>query len=124
MPHLLQERADEGHATDFHFCDEAIRHAQPQHQRQHVEITGVIRRVDFCAGRIHILPADDAYIAPYDREQELESGRGEASRFLVILDELHYHPGGNNPKQKYHVEINTVQNIEGTLYAGMDLAAE
>jgi hypothetical protein len=60
----LQERANEGHAADFHFRDETVRHAQPQHQRQHVEITRVIRSVDFCARRFHVLLAGDAHIAP------------------------------------------------------------
>src|SRR3989441_9768988 len=110
MPHLLQERADEGHRTDFHFRNEPVRDTQTEHQRQHVEVTRMIRRIDFCARRFHMLLADDAHRASYEREQDLESGRGEASRLLVILDNLHYRPGRNNPQGKHHTEIQTVEN--------------
>src|SRR5216684_8958778 len=108
VPHLFQECADKRHSADFHFRDEAVSHAQPEHQRQHVEVTRVVRRIDFCAGRIHVLLADDTHRATYEREQDLESGRGEASCFLLILDELHYHPGGNNPKQKHDAKVQTI----------------
>src|SRR5947207_3062167 len=59
-------------------------------------------------------PSWNGRTASYQREQNLQSGRGEASRFLVILDKLHHHPGRNNPKQKHQAEIHTVQNLEST----------
>ena len=124
MSHTVQKRADEGHAPDFHFRDEAVRHAQPQHKRQNVEITGVIRRINFCTRRFHVLFADDAHAAADEREQNFESGRGEASGFPVILDELHHHPRGNNPKEKHHTEVHTVQNLEPALHPGKDFAAD
>src|SRR5437016_12160909 len=71
-----------------------------------------------------MLLADDAHRASYKCEQDLESGRREASRFLVVLDKLHHHPGRNNPQQKHYTEIQTVQNLETALYAGKNLAAE
>src|ERR1700674_4418000 len=124
MPHLLQERADEGHRTDFHLRNKPVGDTQTEHQRQHVEITRVIRRIDFCTRRFHMLLADDAHRASYECEQDLESGRGEASRLLVILDKFHYRPGRNNPQEKHHTEIQTVNNLETALDAGKNLAAE
>src|SRR5215469_18673434 len=34
MSHAVQKRPNERHATNFHFRNESVRHAQPQHQRQ------------------------------------------------------------------------------------------
>ncbi len=42
----------------------------------------------------------------------------------MILDELHHHPGGNDPKQEHHAEVHTVKNLEAALYAGNHVAAE
>src|SRR6266699_4318145 len=71
-----------------------------------------------------MLLANDAYAAGDEGEEHFESGRGETSPFSVILDELHHHPGGNDPKQKRKEEVHTVQNLEPALNARKDLAAE
>src|SRR6266852_1126121 len=63
MAHLAQKRADEGHTANFHFGHEAIRHAEPDHDRKHVEIAGVVGGVHFRAGSIHVLLADYANAA-------------------------------------------------------------
>ena len=70
VTHLLQECSDEGHMQHFDFGDEVIRDAEAKHQRQNIEIAGVICGVDFSAGRVHVFLADDADAAANQREQE------------------------------------------------------
>src|SRR6266403_1630846 len=60
VPHLAKKRSDERHIVNFAFGDEAIRNAETHHQREHVEVAGVIRGVDFRARRVHKFLADDA----------------------------------------------------------------
>src|SRR6266567_1013904 len=124
MSHTVQKGSDERHAANFHFRNEAVGNAQTEHERQHVEITRMIGGVNFCARRFHVLLANDTYAASDEGEEDFESGRGETSRFSVILDELHHHPGGNDPKQKRKEKVHTVQNLEPELNARKDLAAE
>ena len=42
VPHFVEKSSDERHRVHFTLGDKTIRHAQAHHQRQHVEVAGVI----------------------------------------------------------------------------------
>ena len=70
MAHFAEESSDERHAVHFLLCDEAIRDAETEHERQNVEIAGVVGDVNFGAGRVHVLLADDADAAAGQSEED------------------------------------------------------
>jgi len=51
-------------------CYEAIVDAETEHERQNVEIAGVIGDVNFGAARVHVLLADDADAAVGQSEED------------------------------------------------------
>src|SRR5437763_104076 len=70
------------------------------------------------------VPADDAHATIDDREQNFESGGGEASCFSVILYELHHRPRGNNPKEEHHAEIQSIEDLEPAFHARKNFSRE
>src|ERR1700737_3537811 len=71
MPHLPEKRADEWHTVDFSLCNKMVRHAETTHERQHVKIARVIRRIDLGTRNIHVLLADYAHWATCQSQQIL-----------------------------------------------------
>jgi hypothetical protein len=63
VTHAVKKGADEGHIADFPFRNEAVLHAEPRHERQHVQIARVIGGKDFRARPFHVFLAKDAHLA-------------------------------------------------------------
>ena len=115
MTHAVKKGADEGHIADFAFGDEAVLHAEPGHERQHVAIARVIGGKDFRAGHFHVFLANDAHLAAGQREQDLHRPRGVTSCGARLFDEVEKRPRWHDPKRKYEEEIRSIQHLETAL---------
>src|SRR5262249_23213021 len=124
MLHLAQESADERHVAHFAFGDEAIRNAESAHQRENVEVAGVIRSVNLCSGCGHVLFARDANPNASEEEEKFYCSRCVAAGGAVIVEEKDASAGGNDPDGEQNDEVDAVEKLEAAAKSAHCVAKE
>src|SRR5262249_53954361 len=124
MLHLAQESADERHVAHFAFGDEAIRNAESAHQRENVEVAGVIRSVNLCSGCGHVLFARDANPNASEEEEKFYCSRCVAAGGAVIVEEKDASAGGNDPNGEQNDEVDAVEKLEAAAESAPCVAKE